>query len=394
MHVVVLGGAGVMGSYVVEHLAAAGEASRIVAADADAERAAEIRPDDGAVEPAAVDVTDHDGLVDLLADADVAVNCVGPFYEFAPGVVEAAIDAGTDLVDICDDYDVTETLLDEFDADAATAGVTVVVGCGASPGMTNVLARRGADRLDSVEEVRIRVTRGAGAEAGAAIPYHVFHSWLGAIPTYEGGERGTASALQDGEEVTTFPDPFGQVPTYHFGHPETVTLPRVLDADTVTTKGNLLPGLVRETLLDFQSLGLVDETPLDVQGTEIRPLDFAAAHLERLGDMLAAAGGDDVPVGGAVVVEVVGTADGRPTTHRYEGTATMREATGAAAAVGTTLVADGRIDAPGVNPPEACVPPEAFIDRLLAEPEFELWEGTTRKRTSAEEGGSEGAEPT
>jgi saccharopine dehydrogenase (NAD+, L-lysine-forming) len=385
MDAVVLGGAGVMGSYVVEHLAESTAVTRVVAADADPERAAERLPDHDAIETRAVDVTDHEGLVDCLAGFDVAVNCVGPFYEFAPGIVRATIDAGVDLVDICDDYDVTEALLDDFDDEASDAGVTVVVGCGASPGMTNVLARRGADRLDAVEEIAIRVTRGAGAEAGAAIPYHVFHSWLGPVPTHEDGERGRANALQDGEEVVTFPDPFGQVTTYHFGHPETVTLPRVLDAGTVTTKGNLLPGLVRETLLDFQSLGLLDEEPLDVQGTEIRPLDFAAAHLERLGDMLAAAGGDDVPAGGAIVVEVRGTADGRERTHRYEGTARMREATGAAASVGAQLVADGQIDAPGVNPPAACVPPEPFVERLLAEPDFALWESTRAKRTGTDE---------
>lgn len=379
MDAVVLGGAGVMGSYVVEHLAESGAVSRVVAADADPDRAAERLPGSDAIEVRAVDVTDHEGLVECLDGFDVAVNCVGPFYEFAPGVVEAAIDAGVDLVDVCDDYDVTEDLL-AYDDEAAAAGVTVVVGCGASPGMTNVLARRGADRLDDVEEVAVRVTRGAGAEAGAAIPYHVFHSWLGPVPTHEDGERGRANALQDGEEVVAFPDPFGQVRTYHFGHPETVTLPRVLDADTVTTKGNLLPGLVRETLLDFQSLGLLDEEPLDVRGAEVRPLDFAAAHLERLGGMLAAAG-DDVPSGGAVVVEVHGTADGRPTTHRYAGTARMREATGAAASVGAQFVAEGRVDAPGVSPPEACLPPDAFVERLLAEPGFELWEGVAEKRT-------------
>lgn len=383
MDVVVLGGAGVMGSYVVEHLATSAPVTRVVAADADPERATERLSGHEPIETRAIDVTDYDGLVECLSGSDVAINCVGPFYEFAPGIVRAAIDAGVDLVDICDDYDVTEDLLEDFDDDASDAGVTVVVGCGASPGMTNVLARRGADRLDEIDSIAIRVTRGAGAQAGAAIPYHMFHSWLGSIPTHD-GERGHANALQDGEEVVTFPDPFGQVTTYHFGHPETVTLPRVLDVDTVTTKGNLLPGLVRETLLDFQSLGLLDETPLDVQGSEIRPLDFAAAHLERLGDVLADAGGDDVPSGGGIVVEVHGTIGGRERTHRYEGTARMREATGSAASIGAQLVAAGQVDASGVNPPEACIPPEPFIDRLLEAPAFELWEWTREKRTGTD----------
>lgn len=35
------------------------------------------------------------------------------------------------------------------------AGCRIVPGCGVAPGLTNILARLGADRLDTVESVRI-----------------------------------------------------------------------------------------------------------------------------------------------------------------------------------------------------------------------------------------------
>lgn len=379
MDVVVLGGAGEMGSYSVQWLAEATEIDRVVAADANPNGASAVAEVPG-VAFEQVDVTDRSALVTLLEDFDVAVNCVGPFYRFAPPVVEGAIAAGTQLVDICDDYDVTGEILADYDVAARDAGVTVLLGMGASPGITNVLARRGADRLDVVDRIDVRVTRGAGEATGPAIPYHVFNSWVGAVPTYRDGSSETVLALRDGAEVTTFPDPFGPVTTYHFGHPETVTLPRTIDGvDSVSCKGALLPEAVREALLGFQDLGLIDTTPLSIDGHEVRPLDVAAAQLERLSDLVEG-GAEDVPEGGAVVVEVAGTRDGRERVERFAGTARMREATGSAAAVGATFLGDGTIDDPGVRPPEACVPVDAFVDAMLAEPGFSLWEGSFERR--------------
>ncbi|MFC7045457.1 saccharopine dehydrogenase family protein [Halobacteriaceae archaeon GCM10025711] len=389
MRAVVLGGAGVMGSYVVEHLAATGTFDAVVAADADDSRRESLEAVDDAVAFASVDVTDADDLRSTLSGADVAVNCVGPFYRYAEPVLAAAVDAGVDVVDICDDYDVTGDLIDDYHDEAVDAGVTSVVGLGASPGVTNVLARRGADRLDAVDAIRVNVTRGAGEAAGGAIPYHVFHSWLGRVPTFRDGEYDTVRALASGEEVVEFPPPFGKQTVYDFGHPETVTLPRFVDGvRDVSCKGTLLPEAFRETLLQFESLGLTDEEPVTVDGRDVRPIDFAAAYLERLGDRFGDAHAESVPSGGAILVEVDGTVDDRPTTYRYAGTARMREATGAAASVGAQLVAEGQVDGPGVRPPEAVVPPTPFVERMADEPGFDLWEGVTEKRTRS--GGSDG----
>lgn len=386
MQAVVLGGAGVMGSFVVEHLAHSGSFDLVVAADADDENAETIESLHSDVVFRPVDITNQETLEATLDGADIAINCVGPFYRFAEPVLEAAIEVGVDLVDICDDYDVTERLIDAYHDQAVSAGITTVVGMGASPGITNVLARKGADRLSSVDTIRIFVTRGAGEAAGSAIPYHVFHSWLGQVPTFRAREFGTAQALQDGEEVATFPEPFGDVPVYYFGHPETLTLSRFVDGvSEVSCKGTLLPDMFRETLLAIESLGLTDDTPIELDGRAVRPVDFSASYLETLGDRFGDALAASTPTGGAIVVEIAGDRDGRPTMHRFAGTARMREATGAAASVGAQLVVGGLVDGPGVRPPEACVPPDPFIEQLLAEPGFDLWEGTFEKRTHGKE---------
>lgn len=378
-HVTVLGAAGVIGGAVVEHLASSRPDLTITASDVD-ESAADRLADAGSnVRFEAADVTDPDDLDSVLRDADLVVNCVGPFYRFATAVLERAIETGTDYVDVCDDYAATEPLL-EYHERAVAADVVAVVGLGASPGVTNVLVARGAAQLDSVEVVAVSVTRSILSRAGAAIPYHLFHSWLGEVPTYAGGERRTVRGLEDGAESVRFPDPFGEREVYHFGHPESITIPRAFAVERVSVKGTFVPATFRDALRSMHDLGLLDAAPVTVGDVEVEPVDFAAAFLERVGMRVAAEAGE-FPDGGAVVVEVEGEADGVPTVHRFAGTSTMEGATSTAAAVGAEFALDGRLEIEtGVHPPETAIPPEAYVDRLVDEPGFEFWSGRFEKR--------------
>ena len=64
---------------------------------------------------------------------------------------------GVNYVDVCDDYDTTELLLDKFNKSALGANITCIVGLGASPGLTNLIAAYGSKQFTSVEEIKIFV---------------------------------------------------------------------------------------------------------------------------------------------------------------------------------------------------------------------------------------------
>ena len=66
------------------------------------------------------------------------------------------------------------------------------------------------------------------------------------------------------------------------------------------------------------------------------------------------------------MVAVSGEDDSQPKTYWFSGTSRMREGTATPAAVGAEMIAQGDIKSPGVQAPEACVPPEQFINHLLA----------------------------
>lgn len=382
MEAVVLGGAGVVGSYVVQCLSATDIFSRIRIADVNDQRAKDISDAHETVEWQHLDVTDRQSLTNSLQGASVVVNCVGPFYRYAPSILEAAIEQAVDYVDVCDDYDTTEAVIDSLHRRAVDAGVTCIVGLGASPGITNVIAAYAAKLLDEVSDVSVYVTRGIGEKAGAAIPYHMLHCWLGEVPVYRNGEREWARGLVDGEQCVTFPQPFGQVPVYYFGHPETVTLPRYIPGiRNACCKGTFFPAAFREVLLRAQSLGLLSTIPVEVQGQEVTPLDFMAAYVSSLGSTLLQQHGD-IPSGGSVVVEVAGTCKGEPRTYRFAGTSHMREGTATPAALGAQMIATGDISSPGVQAPEACVPPQRFLNAMMEQKVFgDVWRSVTEKMT-------------
>ena len=154
MKAVVFGGAGVVGSFAVQCLAKMDTFSNITIADIDETRAKNIVKTNEKIDFIRTDATDDKSILKSLEHADVAVNCVGPFYKFAPRIVKAAITKGINYVDVCDDYDITETLLNDYHKMAQNAGVTCIIGLGASPGLTNMIAAFGAKQLTNVREVK------------------------------------------------------------------------------------------------------------------------------------------------------------------------------------------------------------------------------------------------
>ncbi|MCX5996516.1 MAG: saccharopine dehydrogenase NADP-binding domain-containing protein, partial [Chloroflexi bacterium] len=152
--IIVLGGAGVMGAEAVRQLIKRTDAE-IVIADSSAKSLKRIAAELGnRVSVVEIDVDDHAALVKLLKGTDVAVSTIGPFYKFSNRLVKACIDAGVHFLDIDDDFDSTRESL-ELDDEAKKAGITAIKGCGASPGITNIIAKHAADKLDKVDDIRI-----------------------------------------------------------------------------------------------------------------------------------------------------------------------------------------------------------------------------------------------
>src|SRR6266852_571527 len=153
MRIIVLGGCGAMGSEATRDLATTSDFEEIVIADADLARAKALAAElgGGRVRAIQVDANSEAALTESLRGFDVVANCTT--YHFGLIVTRAAIKAGVNYLDLGGLYNTPKQL--ELDEVARRAGVTVCLGCGATPGVTNLMARRGADQLDLVDEVHI-----------------------------------------------------------------------------------------------------------------------------------------------------------------------------------------------------------------------------------------------
>ncbi len=367
--IVVLGGCGGIGSVAVRALAVADGVDEIVVADqpaVDPEGAARGFERTG-ITGAPVDAASAESLARVMAGADVVVNCIGPFYRFGPPVLQAAIDAGVDYVDVCDDLDPTRTMLAMDDA-AKSAGVTALIGMGNSPGIANVIARLCADQLlDQVESVDIMHVHGGEPEEGAAVIKHRIHAMDNPVPLFVDGEFIEVRQLDaDGQAFVRefdFRD-VGRLPAHPYPHPETITLPQHIPGlRRATNLGVIFPLSYFRRTQELVRAGACSQEPLVVDGQDVVPLEFSVALLQRERAGLLEAAGVTGP-GGCLAVDVSGRKDGQ--THRYTFQLSSQEAgagegTGIPAAVGALLMLGSGVAGPGVVPPEAGVDPVAFL---------------------------------
>ena len=370
--ITVLGGAGAVGSVAVATLARTGAFSEVVVADANVERARAVAASAGSTASAVdVDAEDAESVRRAVAGSRVALNCVGPFYRYGPGVLSAVAGAGIDYVDVCDDYDATQKLL-AMDEEVTSAGVSALIGMGSSPGVANVVARFAAERLlDQVETIDIYHAHGGEPEEGRAVVAHRIHSMAMDVPVFLDGRFQTVRLFEESgrllEEEVEFED-VGTYPVYAYPHPETLTLPaNIPGIRQVTNRGLVLPPAYAELIKGVVRLGLTSEEPIGVLGQGVSPIAFAISFVLSQRARLTSEAGLTGPMGCLKMV-MRGTKGGRGLAYVFSLSSRgqgMGEGTGMPAALGAVLMASGKIAVKGVRPPEAVVEPAEFFALLV-----------------------------
>lgn len=189
-----------------------------------------------------LDLFDAGRLAEAVSGAAFVVHGAGPFHRTATPVRRAAIMAGARYLDIDDDVESTLEARSLHD-DAVAAGVPLFLGCGASPGITNVLARDLIDRLDSVEAVDVAWAVGDEGPVllGRSVLGHTLHMGAGDYTGWRGGAHETRRSFA---ATRKFPLPdLARQTFYECAHPEPVMLgasyPGIAD---ITCWGSIHPG--------------------------------------------------------------------------------------------------------------------------------------------------------
>jgi saccharopine dehydrogenase-like NADP-dependent oxidoreductase len=358
----VLGGAGDMGSAAVRDLVSS-KVGGVIIADFNRSTTGkiveELKGGTTEVSGVFVDANDKKSLVELISQSDIVINTIGPFYKYENLVVEAAIEAGRDYVDICDDYDATLGVV-ERENEIAKGKSRVLIGMGWTPGITNVLARAGYDSLDATTDINIGWSGSAADASGIAVISHVFHAVTGDVPMYLDGKLEYVPARQFKREID-FPEPISRIETYFVGHPEPITIPRFLKGvNNVTLRGALVPEWQNHLVSQFADVGLTEDKTVRVGNVEVTSRDFLASFVHQTMGQFKSGG---VEVSG-FWVEVIGKKDGKKTTIEYSGADRMQKLTGWSASIGAQEISNNRSLKPGLYAPEGAINPESFTREL------------------------------
>ena len=137
---------------------------------------------------------------DELPEVD-AVACALP-DDLDVKVVTAAVEQRI-AVASCADAAPTIDRLRSLSSSAQSRGVTVALGCGLAPGLSDVLARHGAEAFDEVDEIAVARFGCAGPASVASVRAE---RSAPARDFYDGAWRSTARPT---EEIVWFPEPIG-----------------------------------------------------------------------------------------------------------------------------------------------------------------------------------------
>jgi lysine 6-dehydrogenase len=299
-----------------------------------------------------------------------AVMCALPYY-LNLAMTEAAIAAGAHFADLGGNTEIVEQQK-QLDAKAAAAGVTVVPDCGLAPGMVNILAQLGIDRLDATDAVRIFVG-GLPQHPEGPLKYQIVYSIEGVLDYYttrswivRDGRRVQVAALSELEPVT-FDAPVGELEAFHTAGGLS-TMARRYEGKIASMEYKTLryPGHAR-IMEAIRELGLLDLAPVKVNGVQVVPRDVAIAQLQR---RLTRKDSPDLV---ALRVVVRGTKGGKPQTHTFElvdrhdaqrGVSAMMRTTGYSLSITGQLQAEGAVTPAGVHTPDECIPGERYVTEL------------------------------
>jgi saccharopine dehydrogenase-like NADP-dependent oxidoreductase len=369
LKVTLLGGAGAIGSSAAKALVTSGVFDEVLLADIEVEKIKKLAKELGKnTSYVKVDIHKPETVKDAVKNADVVLNCTGPFYECGPKVLEAVIEAKKNYVDVCDDLDATTEML-SYDEKAKRADISALIGMGSSPGASNLFAKFCTSYLQ-VESVDIYHAHGGEPYEGAGVIKHRIHGMQMDIPVFDQGYK-TVRFLEESGRALIQEIEFsglGKFRVYPYPHPETITLPKYLKGVRwVMNRGVVLPIEYMELIMDMVRIGITNDEPLDVSGRKVVPLDFAVAYIIKRREDLSKKYGYTKPMGGVKVV-VGGKEKGKKVQYVVNAASTggMMEGTGTPAAIGAILMASVRGRTPkikmkGVFPVEAAVDPvDAF----------------------------------
>jgi lysine 6-dehydrogenase len=318
-----------------------------------------------------LDLADQSATSQLMADFDVVVAALP--REVIPLAIRAAVAAKTPLVDLS--WPLPE-LVEQVRQHVEAEGGLVVPGCGVEPGLTEIMARHLAEKLDRIDELHIKCG-GIPEKPAPPLGYKIVFGGR-QLPLREGeafvcknGELETVPRYS-GAHAVHFPG-VGECEAWQEGFmPWLMELDVLKDLKLGTQMTVRWPGYAEKVTV-LRDLGMFSPEPIDVAGVQVAPkalLDALLYPYVKLEE-------DEIDIT-CFRVEAIGEKKGRRRKYKIEmvdwydeelGFTSMARTTAMTGAIVARMIARGDLEAQGFVTPEKIVAGKAFdilVDELAA----------------------------
>jgi len=377
MRLIILGTGGV-GVVIAQDLGRHSDISQLAVADADLPKAKQLEGKIARLKAHRVDATDYEQLKKLLEGFNLVINALPP--ECNQNVMRASWHNGANYLDMASGTIQGETIDEslqkqlKLDENWKKSGLIALLHAGITPGITNIVAREGVDRLDKTTRIIIRNFGRIDSQEPISLwsPITALRDKASAPLVFKNGAFQRVQPFQ-GKEEYEFPG-IGKNPVVYYEHEEVCTLPRFIQG--VSDVEYKMGGFdVAKYRILFKE-GLLSDRPVKMDGFQVSPLQLLAAMTpptitpEDLEKKI-----QDGTIKGSVssrVVEIEGEKDQRKSTLSFQilhpdvcqafqriwGANHISYATGVSAAAFAKAILKGKIHRRGVFPPE-CLDSEA-----------------------------------
>ena len=380
---------GLMGPTVAKDCAGDPEVERVTGCDIDDTklRAAKKFVANKKFDTRKVDITSHEELVKAMKGYDVAVNSSAA--KFSMGVLKAAMDAKTNVVDLAGGgYPQEGELYDEV----RKAGITAIPGCGVDPGLIDLLCGQAMEYMEEVKSVDF-ACGGLPKNPKPPLDYKIVFGGTrmpirpGKVPMIVDGKLKDVDRYSEVESI--FVDGYKDMEAFVDGFPSSLLkLCQEKRVENFRGKTIRYGGFV-EKLMFLLELGVIGSKPITYQGREIVPLDLFHELIYPIIRFDEGAGDRDITI---LLVRVSGKSGGLDVDVTYDmvdeydeekKVTSMAKTTGYTAAIIARILGGGAVKQKGIHWPVRVIRGPLFESLLsgLSERGVEITETITKTRS-------------
>lgn len=368
MRALVLGGAGAVCEETVRDLSKFSPFSQIAIADINHQKVQQLidELEDKRLVALPFDADDYQSMVRLFPDFDVVVNGLPYRYDYL--VNKACVECGVNGLDLS-----SSDPQFELHHQALEEDMIFIPGVGATPGITNMMAKRAAEELDHMDEVEIAFAAFRCLAPAPGLLQTTLWEFNPEEPEreavyYEDGTWHPSPPLS-GEKTVQFHDQIGEQKVYLVPHDEVNTLPVSFPGLKRVAVRGCFPPHVMELMGVLMRNGLLSNRKVRIGDREISSLEMIRALLGSNPSSL-----ENEVWGYGLVLEARGVKNGHRATCLYRSHHPPASEWGAKSAyfknvgiplsIGAILIAQGQVTRRGVLPPEVCFPTREFFEAL------------------------------